>query len=789
MDTRVDQPQRPDPSQRWRKTLSSGFRPTQILWLLPLTGLAYLAGLTLWLGLSGLTFPYQLDYGEGFLLHFVRAWSQGQPIYKAAEGYPYILANYPPLSILLALALTPLLGITYTAGRIWTLLAIFALAAIIGAWVKQESGRWLPAVIVSLAFVGSPYIYHWAPLFRVDLVGLALTLGGLYAVWRSREVERPAWLWAAAVLFVAALYTKQSFLFAPAAALLYLFFFVDPRWAIRLGLAMALLGGGLFLLVNTLTSGGFWFGLVASNVNPFLWAEFWKQQADFFGTFALLALLATWYLFDKFVLERRAPPAEGASVRDRVTPLDFYLLAALASLWFAGKAGAWENYFFEALAALALCAGLGLARWERRQPRTYVWLAPLLVLAQVLLMWHTPRTADRFLRLTRVSNEEIAPLLAATPDPIASEDMGLLVIHDKVLDYCSFQYSQLARAGRWDQSWELGQLRNRGFSLVILEQGTRLDVDRFQRFTREFLSELDRNYCQTRTAGKYQIYEPDPLQRERRADFGNQLRLVGWSLDVPPDLQPGDSFSLTVVWQAQQALDADYTAFVHLVDSTGHGWAGDDHAPYDGLYPTSRWGAGEMVRDRFTLSLPAGAPEGLYDLLVGWYPSNLAAAGEPGTGQRLPVGEGNAFRIAVLPVGRDSPDTQALQPSQARFGEAIRLEGYDWQTAPGALQLALRWSAERHIDIDYTVFVHLVAADSGQEPLAQGDGPPLEGRWPTSLWLPGIPVDDRRLVPLPPDLPAGAYDLLVGWYDPGTGSRLPLADGPDALRITAIHLP
>jgi hypothetical protein len=760
-----------------------------MLWVLPLAGLAYLVGLTLWLSLIGLTFPYQLDYGEGFLLHFVRSWSQGQPIYKAAEGYPYIVANYPPLSILLALALTPLLGLTYAAGRIWTLLAISALAAIIGAWVKQEGGRWLPAVIVSLAFVGSPYVYHWAPLFRVDLVGLALTLGGLYAVWRGARSGRPAWIWSAAVLFVAALFTKQSFLFAPAAAFLFLFLCVDRWWAIRMGLAIAVLGGGLFLLVNTLTGGGFWFGLVSSNVNPFLWPEFWKQQADFFGTFALLALLAAWYLFDKFVLDRRAPLAAGASVRDRVTPLDFYLPAALASLWFAGKAGAWENYFFEALAALALCAGLGLARWERRVPRTYVWLAPLLVLAQVLLMWHTPRAADRFLRLTRVSNEEIAPLLAATPDPIVSEDMGLLVTNDKVLDYCSFQYSQLARAGRWDQSWELGQLQDRAFSLVILEQGTRLDVDRYQRFTREFLSELDRNYRHTRTAGKYHIYEPDPLERERRVDFGDQLRIVGWSLDAPPDLKPGDSFAFTVVWQAQQALDTDYTAFAHLVDSTGRGWSGDDHAPYDGLYPTSRWGPGEMMRDRFVLSLPAEAPEGLYDLLVGWYPSNLAGAGEPGTGQRLPVGEGNALRIAVLPVGRDTAGTHALQPSQALFGQAIRLEGYDWQTTPGALQLALRWSAEDDIDIDYTVFVHLVAAATGQEPLAQGDGPPLEGRWPTSLWLPGVPVDDFRPVSLPSDLPAGTYDLLVGLYDPGTNHRLSLVDGSDALRITGVYLP
>ena len=56
---------------------------------------------------------------------------------------------------------------------------------------------------------------------------------------------------------------------------------------------------------------------------------------------------------------------------------------------------------------------------------------------------------------------------------------------------------------------------------------------------------------------------------------------------------------------------AAFRIAAHLVDEGGQGWAGDDHQPYDGLYPTSVWGAGEMVRDTFTLTVPAGAPPGL----------------------------------------------------------------------------------------------------------------------------------------------------------------------------------
>lgn len=758
---------------------------TWALWAVALTGLLYLVGLTVWLGVEGLFFPYQLDYGEGTHLHYTRELLAGRPIYRPLGQYPYITSNYAPLPFVLAMILTPFLGVTYAAGRIWTLLAVAAIAAIMVAWLRKETRRWLPGVVAALTFVGAPTIYHWAPLFRVDLVGLALTLGGLYAVYKafpkSGDAPRPWLSWLAMALFVAALYAKQSYLFAPAAAVAYLFFCVDRRRAIVLAVSIGLLGGGIFLAINALTGGSFWQSMVIANVNVFLWPEFWQQQHDFFGTFAALGLLAAWGLVDKFVLDRSLP------VHKKVSLLDLYLPAALASVLLAGKAGAWENYFFEALAALVLYAGLGLARMmDRRKgsasrtgPLSIV--LPLLVLAQVALMWHTPRVANRYLALTRQSYEEMAPILENTPGPVFSEDMGLLVTYDKVLDYHSFEYSQLAEAGRWDQSWELGELRSRNRSLVILEEGTRLNVDRYRRFTRAFLSELDRNYRHNRTVGKYELYEPDPLQHERRAEFGDQLAVVGWSLHAPQPVQAGDVISLTVVWQAQQKLATDYTAFAHIADESGQGWAGDDHQPYAGLYPTSAWGAGEMVRDTFSLALPADAPPGLYDVQVGWY--------DPATQQRLPAGEGDSVRVAVLPVGHDAGRTPAVTPVNAQFGGALALEGYARQLEPGGLRVTLRWSAGDYLDTEYTIFVHLVDPDDETQVLAQDDGPPLDGRWPTSLWLPGVVLDDEHIIPLPPDLSAGTYRLLVGLYDPHTGVRLSLAGGGDAVRLFEIDLP
>jgi hypothetical protein len=96
------------------------------------------------------------------------------------------------------------------------------------------------------------------------------------------------------------------------------------------------------------------------------------------------------------------------------------------------------------------------------------------------------------------------------------------------------------------------------------------------------------------------------------------------------------------------------------------------------------------------------------------------------------------------------------------------------------LALTLYWQSLAPVDADYVVFVHLV--DAGGEIVAQGDGPPLDGVYPTSYWRPGEVLADGHLLAAGP---AGSYRLLVGLYtlpqDQGDpGSRLPVTAGPDA---------
>jgi hypothetical protein len=74
-----------------------------------------------------------------------------------------------------------------------------------------------------------------------------------------------------------------------------------------------------------------------------------------------------------------------------------------------------------------------------------------------------------------------------------------------------------------------------------------------------------------------------------------------------------DTLELEVVWRALRPIETDYSVAVHLLRADPPAGPADlldqdDRAhPVDGWYPTSRWRAGEMVRDHYRLRVPAEA--------------------------------------------------------------------------------------------------------------------------------------------------------------------------------------
>jgi hypothetical protein len=112
-------------------------------------------------------------------------------------------------------------------------------------------------------------------------------------------------------------------------------------------------------------------------------------------------------------------------------------------------------------------------------------------------------------------------------------------------------------------------------------------------------------------------------------------------LNVHGPLRAGEKLELEVTWQPLQSFNEDWKFFVHLVDADGHVVAQFDGQPLEGIYPTSHWSPGELVKDSYPLLVPADLPPGPYRVFLGLY--------DEATGTRLPV-PGDAEGRVILNV-------------------------------------------------------------------------------------------------------------------------------------------
>ncbi len=139
-------------------------------------------------------------------------------------------------------------------------------------------------------------------------------------------------------------------------------------------------------------------------------------------------------------------------------------------------------------------------------------------------------------------------------------------------------------------------------------------------------------------------------------------------------------------------------------------------------------------------------------------------------------------------------DPNPDRPLRAQFGEQIIFHGYTLShtsAAPGdRVALKLLWQVQTKLDTDYAIFVHL--RDATHNTLVNADHQPYKGLLPTSKWPKGAVIQEVTWLPLPPDLPAGRYNIYVGLYRPEDLSRLPLlvdTSGENALVLGPLLVP
>ncbi len=273
-----------------------------------------------------------------------------------------------------------------------------------------------------------------------------------------------------------------------------------------------------------------------------------------------------------------------------------------------------------------------------------------------------------------------------------------------------------------------------------------------------------------------------PIQHPRRADLAPPgqppvVRFLGYDGQVSSGT-PGQPLDVTLYWQALTDVTDDYVVFLQLLDEGGKPVALRETPPVGGAYPTTRWSAGELVRDPHRLSLPAALPDGRYRLVAGLFRAGDKARLRVVAGQGR--GDDSLTLAEVQVVGRphDYRRPAVSHPLDARLGPHVALVGYDLNTQTvgpgGQLHLTLYWQALGTPPTSYKVFVHLL--DAEKRIRGQRDSIPGGGDLPTTGWVEGEYLRDEYDVPVDETAPAGRYLLAVGMYDPDSGLRLPVTD-------------
>ena len=451
--------------------------PGALRWSAAALGLAGIAGYLV-LALLRIGYPFALELLESNSLVEVHRILAGQPLY-AAPSVSYVADGYPPLYFGVAAAVASVLGQSYLALRLVSLLSSLACFAITARLVQRETGS-LAAGTAAAGLLAATYsaTSSWFDVGRVDSLFLALSIAGLYA---ARWARRPSGAIITGLLLAAAFLTKQTGLAEGVAVLGALG--CGPRRR------LALLAAGVYAAVVGMSTLGL--GLASHG-----WYVYYVFEQ--MGEHALSSAAAGQFL-TRYLLPTLGIAVAAAVVGARRMPLVLLagcLALAAESLAALVHTGGGVNDMLPAYLVVALLAGLALG--GRPEPATAsasryaTLLAGGLVVAQLGVLatgFHPgaaiPRPADRVAgsRLT-AGLRALGGTIAVPADPALALMAGLPATEDQLAAVDVLRASDPVAKADFTRS-VAREVAAKGFTVIITE----IDGD-----LRGFPSDLPRYY-------------------------------------------------------------------------------------------------------------------------------------------------------------------------------------------------------------------------------------------------------------------------------------------------------
>ena len=598
---------------------------------------------------------FERDYDEGAYLMGARMVREGYRLYSE------VFSAHPPLFALSISGAFELFGPSVAVGR--TLILVYATLGLLGVALaaKELGGNVAGAVAIFLLAI-TPNFFHWSRGALADLPSVCLAT--LSIALALRYWQRRGRLWLALVGLVAAASFLTKVIAATTLLPVTLLVLLRPGtanrpWRQRIGdillmLTCASLPVLLCLLLfdpHAMIDQTIIFHLQGGEIYQRDLTENAVAVASHFRENAGLVALA---IGGSIVLLAQAQLRKQAAIL-----ILWFLVMGLSLLTHSPLFP--KHQLVILLPPLAVLGGAlvgdTVERCRKLKEETALGRGPLLAIglcSLALYGLHLPRIIEMDRQLIHGPKLE-------EPEQRAIHFLETSVTEDDFVitddQYLAFVADRPVPPSLADTSWKrlhTGYLTVPELVEATIEyeaQAVLLRSDgRFVSAAPEYVNWLRENYKLIAWYGeRREIYVPvdftETLQHQLRASLGDGMMLLGYHLGAE-EIDPGGSLRLILYWQATGDIGEDYKVFTHLADGQDRIWGQKDSQPVEGLYPTSHWQPGRVIRDVYDIAVSEDTPAGQYVFFVGMY--------APDSGERLPAFGENGQRLPAdrIPLGQ-----------------------------------------------------------------------------------------------------------------------------------------
>ena len=430
-----------------------------------------------WTSFSIIRFPFGMDYGEAPLMDQVRRIQNHETVYKASiDEAPYIIANYPPLYTLLVAALNSIFKIQlFQTGRVVSIFFSLISGGIIGLFGYHLTHNKLLGALAAVLFWGNPYVLIWSSLARVDMMALAFSLLGLWVLYRSKNSF--SWMILAIICFIAAIFTRQTYLLSGPLAGFVLLWHQNHRRALLFIFLIGVTSLLIFGMINAITQGGFYTNIVVANINRYELSRtllMFKQLFVLWPIILITSIVTIFMMIRLQIQKKDDNPVEMKPEAFLIYGLGFYSIGAVFSALTVGKVGSDVNYFLELISVCAIWCVIGL-KLLLDQNKVFKLIFHGLMSIQLIWVFLAGYTLNhatvgaRWGELAFYDDLYSQVQEASTRGIVLSDDyLDLVVLSGQSIYYQPFEYGQLYHAGLWDPTEFAEEIKQQIFPLILI---------------------------------------------------------------------------------------------------------------------------------------------------------------------------------------------------------------------------------------------------------------------------------------------------------------------------------